>query len=145
MTRYASLSLYSPVLSERQRPSRRRLLLARVRLSIRHYLCELFAFKVKVSLSPLRATNRLLLLNYFIFSEIQHAERRNMRGSSLKAHSFLRTLLGLIHSAEFVLYMYVHINRLKSIQILLSRTQTKPGRTGKQEHEQTSRNHVQTL
>ena len=31
------------------------------------------------------------------------------------------------------------------MQILLSRTQAEPGRTGKQEQEQTSRNHVQTI
>ena len=36
-------------------------------------------------------------------------------------------------------------DRLKSMQILLSRTRTKPGRTGKQEQEQSSRNPVQTL
>ena len=36
-------------------------------------------------------------------------------------------------------------DRLKSMQILLSRTQAGPGRTGKQEQEQTSRNHVQAF
>ena len=36
-------------------------------------------------------------------------------------------------------------DRLKSMQILLSRTQAGPGRIGKQEQEQTSRNHVQAL
>ena len=36
-------------------------------------------------------------------------------------------------------------DRLKSMQILLSMTQAGPGRTGKQEQEQTSRNHVQAF
>ena len=33
----------------------------------------------------------------------------------------------------------------KSMYFLLSRTQAGPGRTGKQEQEETSRNHVQTF
>ena len=36
-------------------------------------------------------------------------------------------------------------DRLKSMQILLSRSQAGPGRTGKQEQGQTSRNHVQAF
>ena len=36
-------------------------------------------------------------------------------------------------------------DRLKGMQILLSRTQPEPGRKGKQEQEQTSRNHVQAF
>ena len=36
-------------------------------------------------------------------------------------------------------------DRLKSMQILLSITQAEPGRTGKQEQEQTSRNHIQAF
>ena len=36
-------------------------------------------------------------------------------------------------------------DRLKGMQILLSRTQAGPGRTGEQEQEQASPNHVQTL
>ena len=36
-------------------------------------------------------------------------------------------------------------DRLKCMQILLSRTQAGPGRAAKQEQEQTSRNHVQTF
>ena len=36
-------------------------------------------------------------------------------------------------------------DRLKGMQILLSRTQAGAGRTGKQEQEQTSRNHVQAF
>ena len=36
-------------------------------------------------------------------------------------------------------------DRLKSMQILLSRTQPGPGRTGKQEQKQTSRNHIQAF
>ena len=39
----------------------------------------------------------------------------------------------------------LHRDRLKSMQILLSMTQAGPGRTGKQEQEQTSRNHVQAF
>ena len=39
----------------------------------------------------------------------------------------------------------IYRDRLKSMQILLSKTQSGPGRTGKQGQEQTSRNHVQTL
>ena len=35
--------------------------------------------------------------------------------------------------------------RLKGMQILLSGTLAGPGRTGKQEQEQTSRNHLQTF
>ena len=36
-------------------------------------------------------------------------------------------------------------DRLKMVQILLSRTQAGPGRAGKQEQQQTSRNHVQAF
>ena len=36
-------------------------------------------------------------------------------------------------------------DRLKSVQILQSGTQAEPGRTGRQEQEQTSRNHVPTF
>ena len=36
-------------------------------------------------------------------------------------------------------------DRLKGVQILLSRTQAGPGRTVKQEQEQISRNHVQAF
>ena len=39
----------------------------------------------------------------------------------------------------------VYRDRLKGMQILLNRTQAVPGRTGKQEQEQTSRNHVQAF
>ena len=36
-------------------------------------------------------------------------------------------------------------DRQKGMQILLSRTQAGPNRTGKEEQEQTSRNHVQAF
>ena len=46
---------------------------------------------------------------------------------------------------EKVIAVLVYRDRLKGMQILLSRTQAGPGRTGKQEQEQTSRNHVQAF
>ena len=41
--------------------------------------------------------------------------------------------------------MLVYSDRLKGMQILLSSTQAGAGRTGKQEQEQTSLNHVQAF
>ena len=49
--------------------------------------------------------------------------------------------MSLVLTVFFVNYRY----RLKGMQILLSRTQAGAGRTGKQEQEQTSRNHVQAF
>ena len=43
------------------------------------------------------------------------------------------------------LNLSLYRDRLKGLQILLSMTQTRPGRAGKQEQEQTSRNHVQAF
>ena len=40
---------------------------------------------------------------------------------------------------------FIYRDRLKGMQILLSRTQAGPGRTDIQEQEQISRNHVQTI
>ena len=40
---------------------------------------------------------------------------------------------------------YLYRDRLKGMQILQSRTQAGAGRTGKEEQEQTSRNHVQAF
>ena len=42
-------------------------------------------------------------------------------------------------------HLGMYRDRLKGMQILLSMTQAGPGITGKQEQEQTSPNHVQTL
>ena len=50
-----------------------------------------------------------------------------------------------LNHCEIPLNSTVYRDRLKSMQILLSRTQAGPGRTGKQEQEQTSRNHVQAF
>ena len=41
--------------------------------------------------------------------------------------------------------LYVYRDRQKCMQILLSSTQAEPGRAGKQEQDQTSRNHVQAF
>ena len=42
-------------------------------------------------------------------------------------------------------YYEMYRDRLKGVQILLSRTQARPGRTVKQEQEEISRNHVQAF
>ena len=63
--------------------------------------------------------------------------------ASVVVGSFACYLLGLFEHTDHILMEYR--DRLKSMQILLSRTQAGPGRTGKQEQEQTSRNHVRTL
>ena len=42
-------------------------------------------------------------------------------------------------------WKWIYRDRQKSMQILLSRTQAGPGRTGKQEQEQSSCNHVQAF
>ena len=50
-----------------------------------------------------------------------------------------------VHVKAELLLPLLYRDRLKSMQILLSMTQEGPGRTGKQEQEQTSRNHIQTF
>ena len=47
---------------------------------------------------------------------------------------------------DLVIFTFIkYRDRLKGVQILLSRTQAGPGRTVKQEQEQTSRNHPQAF
>ena len=50
----------------------------------------------------------------------------------------MRSMLPMVMSC-------MYRDRLKNMQILLSRTQARPGRAVKQEKEQTSRNHLQAF
>ena len=54
----------------------------------------------------------------------------------------LRGSVKAVQSPNFLSCRSLYRDRLKSMQILLCRTQAGPGRTGKQEQEQTSRNHA---
>ena len=58
-----------------------------------------------------------------------------------------RSPLAAIHIRKYSdgIASMLYRDRLKSMQILLSRTQAGPGRAVKQEQKQTSRNHVQNL
>ena len=66
-------------------------------------------------------------------------------GTWVESHHRRVIMVILVLGSDLVKRNHKYTDRQKSMQILLSRTQTGPGRTGKQEQEQTSRNHVQTL
>ena len=59
-----------------------------------------------------------------------------------ETHGFMVAHAGFTQRKK-KLWDALYRDRLKSVQILLSRTQPEPGRTGKKEQKQTSRNHVQ--
>ena len=65
----------------------------------------------------------------------------NVRHANLHTYLLFKKLFDLFEYAGFRIYR----DRLKGVQILLSRTQAGPGRTVKQEQEEASRNHVQTF
>ena len=60
-------------------------------------------------------------------------------------HSLIISSLFPVYHAAGLTLLVNYRDRLKGMQILLSRTQAGAGRTGKQEQEQNSRNHVQAF